>query len=62
MNNNNMRLAVIAVAALLGSAASAQQTAVIDFKSVGRAAPMLDDINQREIVGPAIRRAFGPRS
>ncbi len=63
MNNNKMRLAAVAALALLGTgaSASAQQTAQIDFKSVGRAAPMLDDINKREIVGPAMRRAFGQR-
>src|SRR5687768_5169633 len=61
MNNNKMRLAAVAALALLGTGASAQQTAQIDFKSAGRAAPMLDDINKREIVGPAMRRAFGQR-
>ena len=59
MNNNSVRVALIAVAALLGSAASAQQTATIDFKSVGRAAPLLVDINKQDIVGAAIRRSFG---
>ena len=49
--------------ALLGSAAAnAQQTAQIDFKSVGRAAPMLDDINKRDIVGAALRRSIRPPS
>ena len=59
MNNNRVRVAIIAVAALLGSAAGAQQTAKIDFKSVGRAAPLLVDINKQDIVGSAIRRSFG---
>ena len=64
MNNNRVRVAIVAVAALLGSAAGAQQTAKIDFKSVGRAAPLLVDINEgdneQNIVGSAIRRSFGP--
>ena len=59
MNNNRVRVAIIAVAALLGSTAGAQQTAKIDFKSVGRAAPLLVDINKQDIVGSAIRRSFG---
>ena len=41
MKNNRVPAAVVAVGLLLGSAAGAQQTATIDFKSVGRAAPML---------------------
>ena len=59
MRNIRVRATAIAVAALLGSAASAQQTAKIDFESVGRAAPLLVDINKQDIVGPAIRRSFG---
>ena len=40
MNNKGMRVAVVAVCLLLGTAAGAQQTATIDFKSVGRATPL----------------------
>ncbi|HEY9182996.1 MAG TPA: hypothetical protein VIQ99_07335, partial [Gammaproteobacteria bacterium] len=54
------RALAVAVVALLGSVAvSAQQTAKIDFKSVGRAAPLLVDINEQDMVGAAIRRSFG---
>ena len=56
MQNNRMRVAIIAVAALLGSAASAQQTAKIDFKSVGRAWPLSADVNKLDMVGPTNRR------
>jgi hypothetical protein len=59
MKNLWVRATAVAVATLLGSAAGAQQTAKIDFKSVGRAAPLLVDINKQDIVGPAIRRSFG---
>ena len=56
MQNNGMRVAIVAVAALLGSAASAQQTAKIDFKSVGRAWPLSADVNKLQMVGPTNRR------
>ena len=46
MRNNGMRVFVIAVAALLGSAAMAQQTAKLDFKSVGRGWPLKVDVNK----------------
>jgi hypothetical protein len=60
MNNGMKRVLAIAVGALLSTTAvHAQQTASIDFKSVGRAAPLLVDINQQDIVGAAIRRSFG---
>ena len=59
MKKNIERLLAVGVAALLGSAAFAQQTAQIDFKSVGRGAPLLVDINKQEITGAAIRRSFG---
>jgi len=56
MQNNGMRVAIVAVAELLGSAATAQQTAKIDFKSVGRAWPLSADVNKLEMVGPTNRR------
>ena len=60
MKNNRVRVAAIAAALLLGgTAGNAQQTAKIDFKSVGRAAPLLVDINKQDITGAAIRRSFG---
>ena len=63
MYRNGMRVAVVAVAALLGSAATAQQTAKIDFKSVGRAWPLAADVNKLQMVGPTNRRPqpTGPR-
>ena len=59
MKYDAVRVAVVAAAGLLGATAAAQQTAKIDFESVGRAAPLLVDINQQDIVGAAIRRSFG---
>jgi hypothetical protein len=43
----------------LGSSASAQDTAKIDFVSVGRAAPMKADMNTYQLTGAALRRNFG---
>jgi len=60
MKNDMRRVLVVAVAALLGSAASAQQTAKIDFTSVGRAAPLAVDVNKLEQTGPTTRRPGGP--
>jgi hypothetical protein len=59
MKNKTMRVVALGLGVLLGSAAGAQQAAKIDFKSVGRAAPLLVDINKQDIVGAAIRRSFG---
>ena len=52
------RVLAVGLAALLGFAAHAQQTAKIDFKSVGRAAPLGTDANKVEFVGPTMRRPF----
>jgi len=60
MNNGMRRVLAISVAVLLGSAADAQQTAKIDFKSVGRAAPLSVDVNKLEMTGPTTRRPGGP--
>ena len=59
MKNNTLRATALAVAWLLSSAAGAQAVATIDFKSVGRAASLLVDINKQEITGAAIQRSFG---
>ena len=59
MKNNRMGIATVAASLLLGSAAGAQQTANVDFKSVGLAAPLLVHVNPQDIVGSAIRRSFG---
>jgi hypothetical protein len=59
MRNNVMRVLAIALAALLGSAANGQQVAKIDFKSVGRAAPLAADLNKFEVTGPTMRRPQG---
>jgi hypothetical protein len=63
MNNNVARALATAVAVFIGSSAFAQQTAKIDFVSVGRAAPLPNDLNDTskfQIVGPTNRRQFGP--
>ena len=52
MRQTIVRVLAIGLAALLGFAAHAQQTAKIDFKSVGRAAPLGTDANKVEFVGP----------
>ena len=52
------RVLAVGLAGLLGFAAHAQQTAKIDFKSVGRAAPLGTDANKVEFVGPTMRRPF----
>jgi hypothetical protein len=59
MRNNVMRVLAIALAALLGSAANGQQVAKIDFKSVGRAAPLAADLNTFQLTGPTMRRPQG---
>jgi len=61
VKNDVVRVFAFAVAALVGSAAAAQQVAKIDFKSVGRAAPLAADINTYEVTGPTVRRAQGQR-
>jgi len=60
MTQHMRRVLAIAVAALIGSAATAQQTAKIDFVSVGRAAPLSVDVNKLEATGPTTRRPGGP--
>jgi hypothetical protein len=52
MNNNREQVALIAMAALLGATAGAQQTANIDFKSVGRAA-----VWEHHVIANAVGRA-----
>jgi len=51
------KASALAVASVLGGAAGAQQTAQIDFVSVGRGAPMVADLREYEIVGASIDRA-----
>jgi hypothetical protein len=58
MNKNVGRALAMAAAALIGSPAAAQQVAKIDFKSVGRAAPLAADLNTYEVTGPTMRRPF----
>ena len=50
----------LAAAVLVGASANAQQVAKIDFKSVGRAAPLSADIYKYEITGAAIPISFDP--
>src|SRR5215470_14794714 len=59
MDKKVVGVLAVAVVGLLGSAANAQQVAKIDFKSVGRAAPLKVDINTLPVVGPTMRRQFG---
>src|SRR5690554_6281581 len=51
----------LAVASVLGGAAGAQQTAQIDFVSVGRGAPMVADLREYELVGATMERGPGGR-
>jgi hypothetical protein len=60
MRNGSWRVPAIAAAVLIGASSAAQQVAEIGFKSVGRGAPLAADLNEYEITGAAIRRAFGP--
>jgi hypothetical protein len=50
----------LAAAVLIGASANAQQVAKIDFKSVGRAAPLAADVYKYEITGAAIPISFDP--
>jgi hypothetical protein len=59
MKNNVVRVLAMTVAALIGSSATGQQTAKIDFVSVGRAAPLAADLNEYEITGATSRRSQG---
>lgn len=52
------RLTALA-AACLCSAALGQQTATLDFQSVGRGAPLLADLNDYELTGATMRRGTG---
>ncbi len=54
------RTCVIAALSAAGGCAAAQTVADPGFKSVGRGAPILADINKYEIVGAALQRPFGP--
>jgi hypothetical protein len=49
----------LALSGLLGSTALAQDTVKLDFKSVGRGAPMLADMNEYLPIGATRRRAAG---
>ena len=53
------RLAGLALACALSTAALAQQTAQMDFESVGRGAPLAADMNEYEMTGATMRGAFG---
>src|SRR5262249_61033199 len=56
LTRNVLALGVV----LLCTSAAAQQVAKIDFKSVGRAAPLAADIYKYEITGAAIPFTFDP--
>jgi hypothetical protein len=52
-------LLALPAAFLLAHGAQAQQTAQIDFQSVGRGAPLAADVNQYELTGATMRRGNG---
>jgi hypothetical protein len=52
------RVFALAAAFVLGATAAAQQTVELDFKSVGRGAPMVD-LGKYELVGPTLPATFG---
>ena len=64
MNNKNKtrvmqikwRIAALTVACSFGAVALAQETAQIDFQSVGRGAPLAADINEYPFTGATMRR------
>jgi hypothetical protein len=58
--SNMIRNALALGFVLIGTSAAAQQVAKIDFKSVGRAAPLAADIYKYEITGAAIPFTFDP--
>ena len=53
------RLLALPAAFILSHGAQAQQTAQIDFQSVGRGAPLAADVNQYELTGATMRRGNG---
>src|SRR5690606_30931998 len=61
MRTTAWKTAAVAVASVLGGAAGAQQTAKLDFVSVGRGAPMAADLREYEIVGASMERDPGGR-
>ena len=54
-----VRVLAIAAAGLIGSVATGQTVAKIDFVSVGRAAPLAADLNKYEMTGATMRRPPG---
>jgi hypothetical protein len=59
MKYGALGVTTLAAASLIGTVAMAQQVADIGFQSVGRAAPMIADMNDFEVVGATMRRPFG---
>jgi hypothetical protein len=60
MRNFAWSLPVLAAACVVGASALAQTVVDPGFKSVGRGAPMLADINEYEMTGSALPVTFGP--
>ncbi|OGT80096.1 MAG: hypothetical protein A3J35_03965 [Gammaproteobacteria bacterium RIFCSPLOWO2_02_FULL_52_10] len=60
MLNRLWNILALATVFLFSSSAPAQQVAQIDFKSVGRGAPLTADINKYQVTGAAIPLSFGP--
>lgn len=59
IRQNAWRIAALTFACSFGAAALAQETAQIDFQSVGRGAPLAADTNTFELVGATMRRGLG---
>ena len=60
MQNRSWPIFVLAAAILLGSPVLAQQTAQIDFKSVGRGWPLAADANKTDVTGATVPMRFSP--
>jgi hypothetical protein len=57
---NIRKVTALAGVFLYATTAVAQQTAQMNFKSVGRGAPLAADINKYEVTGAAVPMRFGP--
>ncbi len=59
MKHRPLSLCVLTAGLAIGTAAFAQETAEIDFESVGRAWPLAHDLNDYEMTGATLRRPGG---
>jgi hypothetical protein len=60
VNVSVQKSAVFVAAALVTGSVCAQQIAAPGFKSVGRGAPLVEDLREYDITGPSIPVQFGP--